>query len=109
MTDGNLETVTFGWYGKSPAAGDFVSRRLSRPIIAALDRWFQSGMTALRERMPEAWHSCYAKAPVWRTLLPAEAIAPGLVVGAEFLVILARQPVGHRAGLLERGRGADRG
>jgi type VI secretion system protein ImpM len=76
VTDGNLETVTFGWYGKSPAAGDFVSRRLSRPIIVALDRWFQSGMTALRERMPEAWHSCYAKAPVWRTLLPAEAIAP---------------------------------
>ena len=74
MIDGNRDAVTFGWYGKSPAAGDFVSRRLSRPIIAALDRWFQSGMTALRERMPDAWHSCYAKAPVWRTLLPAQAI-----------------------------------
>jgi len=74
MIDGNRDAVTFGWYGKSPAAGDFVSRRLSRPVIAALDRWFQSGMTALRERMPDAWHSCYAKAPVWRTLLPAQAI-----------------------------------
>ena len=38
----------------------------------------------------------------------AEAIAPRLVVGGELGVVLARQPVGHRAGLLERGRGADR-
>src|SRR5690242_21900210 len=76
MNDANHHAVAVGWYGKSPAAGDFVSRRLSRPVIAALDRWFQSGMTALRERMPDAWHRFYAKAPVWRTLLPAHAIAP---------------------------------
>lgn len=67
--------VAFGWYGKSPVAGDFVSRRLTRPVVAALDHWFQSGMTALRERTPDAWHEQYSKAPLWRGLLPSQVIA----------------------------------
>ena len=75
MNDAHHYAVAFGWYGKSPAAGDFVSRRLPRAIIAALDRWFQSGMTALRERAPDAWHTHYAKAPVWRALVPSQMIA----------------------------------
>jgi len=75
MNDANHHAVAVGWYGKSPAAGDFVSRRLARPVIAELDRWFQSGMTALRERMPDTWQMHYAKAPVWRALLPSQMIA----------------------------------
>jgi type VI secretion system protein ImpM len=76
VIDTHPHAVTFGWYGKTPAAGDFVSRRLARPVIAVLDRWFQSGMTALRERMPQAWQAYYAKAPVWRALLPSDIVAP---------------------------------
>jgi len=76
VIDTHDQAIRVGWYGKSPAAGDFVSRRLSRPMIDALDRWFQAGMTAMRERMPDAWHTRYAKAPVWRALLPSQIIGP---------------------------------
>jgi type VI secretion system protein ImpM len=75
MTAMNGQTPAFGWYGKSPATGDFISRRLSRPMIDALDRWFQSGLTALRERAPERWENVYAKAPVWNGLLPGGIVA----------------------------------
>lgn len=76
MNETNQQDVTYGWYGKSPAAGDFVSRRLPRAAIAVLDGWFQSGMTALRDRAPVEWPTYYANAPVWRALLPSQIVVP---------------------------------
>lgn len=71
MDDG----LTFGWYGKSPSTGDFVSRRLARTSIHTLDRWFQAGMTALRERAPQTWERDYGMAPIWSALLPARIVS----------------------------------
>jgi type VI secretion system protein ImpM len=72
----NSAVHTFGWFGKNPGAGDFVSRRLSRSTIETLDAWFQTGMTALREHARDRWESDYLAAPTWTALLPAGVVAP---------------------------------
>jgi len=75
---------SFGWYGKSPATGDFISRRLAKATIDRLDVWLQAGMTALRDASPGSWQGVYASAPIWNALLPATLLTsvPSLVVVA---------------------------
>jgi type VI secretion system protein ImpM len=85
--------LTFGWYGKRPSAGDFLSRRLPKSLVDRLDLWLQAGMTALRERSPDEWHRRYAAAPAWNALLPAGVLAPD----ACLVVVAASQDrVGRR-------------
>ncbi|HEU0199426.1 MAG TPA: type VI secretion system-associated protein TagF [Burkholderiaceae bacterium] len=44
-----------GWFGKLPAAGDFVSRRLPDDFLHAWDDWLQHGLVAARERYGDGW------------------------------------------------------
>jgi type VI secretion system protein ImpM len=60
-----------GFYGKLPARGDFVSRRLDAQFIAAWDEWLQRVMRESRERLGERWLECFLSMPVWRFVLPA--------------------------------------
>jgi type VI secretion system protein ImpM len=85
--------LTFGWYGKRPSAGDFVSRRLPRPLVDRLDLWLQAGMTALRERSPDTWQRGYAVAPVWNALVPAGVLAPDACLA---VVAASQDRVGRR-------------
>jgi len=59
-----------GWYGKLPAAGDFLSRRMGHELQAWWDRWMQNGLGAFR-RWPDAMPRHYAVAPVWNFAIPA--------------------------------------
>ena len=59
-----------GWYGKLPAAGDFLSRRLPRELQAWWDRWMQNGLGSFK-RWPDAMTRHYAVAPVWNFAIPA--------------------------------------
>jgi type VI secretion system protein ImpM len=69
-----------GWYGKLPATGDFVSRRVPSTFIARWDAWLQRGMTALRDAVPGSWQSTYDSAAVWNALLPAGIVSPNVSV-----------------------------
>ncbi|MFD2837230.1 type VI secretion system-associated protein TagF [Azotobacter vinelandii] len=60
-----------GWYGKIPAAGDFVMRQLPYPLLRAWERWMQSGLNALRQQGAQMLSQHYAVAPAWNFLLPA--------------------------------------
>ena len=60
-----------GFYGKLPARGDFLSRRLDAQFIAAWDEWLQRVMRESRERLGERWLECFLSMPVWRFALPA--------------------------------------
>lgn len=60
-----------GLYGKVPAEGDFVSRRLPWDFIAAWDAWLQAGVAASRERLGARWLEAYLTAPLWRFQLRA--------------------------------------
>jgi type VI secretion system protein ImpM len=60
-----------GLYGKLPARGDFVSRRLDADFVAEWDAWLQRVMAASREALGERWLECFLSAPVWRFVVPA--------------------------------------
>ncbi|OZI63861.1 type VI secretion system-associated protein TagF [Bordetella genomosp. 1] len=68
-----------GWYGKLPAAGDFVHRRLPRELIAWWDKWLQHGLASLRASVLEDQAKrAYAGAPIWNFAIPA-GLGTGLV------------------------------
>jgi type VI secretion system protein ImpM len=61
--------IEFGFFGKIPAVGDFVSRNLRHSQIAHADQWFQQGLSTLQTQV-EIWRDNYLVAPVWRFLIP---------------------------------------
>lgn len=63
-----------GWYGKMPAAGDFIARRLSASFSEPWDRWLQRAMAGSRERLGEGWQDAFLCMPAWRFVL-----GPGVV------------------------------
>jgi len=58
-----------GLYGKLPARGDFLSRRLDAEFVAGWDEWLQRAMRDSREALGERWLECFLSAPVWRFVL----------------------------------------
>lgn len=62
-----------GFYGKIPALGDFVSRRLPHSFITPWETWLQEVLTATRERLGEIWLDHYLTSPLWRF-----ALSPGI-------------------------------
>jgi len=66
-----IATQVAGLYGKLPARGDFLSRRLDADFIAQWDEWLQRAIRDSREALGERWLECFLSAPVWRFVLPA--------------------------------------
>jgi type VI secretion system protein ImpM len=73
-----------GWYGKIPAAGDFIVRRLSSAFSEPWDRWLQSALAGSRTRLGEDWNAAYLSMPAWRFVL-----VPGVVSGDAWAGIVA--------------------
>ena len=63
-----------GWYGKLPANGDFVTRRLPASFIEPWDAWLNAMICGSRERLGAGWRDAFLSAPVWRFVL-----APGVI------------------------------
>ncbi len=63
------DTLGVGFYGKIPALGDFVSRRLPRAFIEPWDQWLQAALLSSREILGEDWLSAYLVSPIWRFAL----------------------------------------
>lgn len=60
-----------GFYGKLPALGDFVGRRLGRDFVTPWDDWLQLSMAASRNQLGDAWLDTYLTSPLWRFVLSA--------------------------------------
>lgn len=58
-----------GWYGKMPAAGDFVRRRLGSEVVNWWHRWLEQALPQLK-REPSS-QQVYFHAPIWNFALPA--------------------------------------
>jgi type VI secretion system protein ImpM len=73
-----------GWYGKLPANGDFVTRRLPSTFIEAWDAWLSAMISGSRERLGAGWREAFLSAPAWRFVLAPGVIGPrgwaGLIV-----------------------------
>lgn len=70
-----------GLYGKLPARGDFVSRRLEADFIEGWDAWLQRVISESREALAGRWLECFLSAPVWRFALPAGMFSKAAWVG----------------------------
>ena len=64
-------TAAPGLYGKLPARGDFVSRRLETDFVAAWDAWLQRVIAESKAALGERWLESFLSAPVWRFVVPA--------------------------------------
>jgi type VI secretion system protein ImpM len=60
-----------GWYGKIPATGDFIARRVPPSFSEAWDRWVQAAMAGSRSRLGERWRDAYLSMPPWRFVVAA--------------------------------------
>lgn len=60
-----------GFFGKLPATGDFVQRRLPAAFTEVWDRHFEQAVSASRARLGEAWSAAWSEGAVWRYVLPA--------------------------------------
>src|SRR3954464_10662896 len=71
MMAGASPTGSFsaGWYGKIPAAGDFIARRVPPSFSQAWDCWLQGAIAGSRERMAGRWRDAFLSMPVWRFVL----------------------------------------
>lgn len=68
-----MESSGVGFFGKLPALGDFVSRRLPRPFMEPWDQWLQASMRTSQDMHGEQWLSLFLVSPIWRF-----ALSPGL-------------------------------
>jgi len=70
--ESNLNLTThIGWYGKIPAEGDFLQRRLPNMVINRWAHWFQSGLLNLQHELLENCQHPFGLAPVWNFVIPA--------------------------------------
>ena len=68
------ESYETGWYGKLPAHGDFVTRRLPPSFIEPWDAWLNKMLLGSRQRLGAGWRDAFLSAPAWRFVL-----APGVL------------------------------
>ncbi|ROS00039.1 type VI secretion system protein ImpM [Sinobacterium caligoides] len=66
--------MTTGIYGKLPAHGDFIDRRLSHEFRTSWDCWLRRCIAVSREQLGEHWLPSYLNSPVWRFCLSSGVI-----------------------------------
>jgi type VI secretion system protein ImpM len=72
--NGSCVNGAVGFFGKIPAVGDFVHRRLPDDFLSAWDHWLQHMVVSSREALGDAWLERYVVAPFWRFI-----VVPGVV------------------------------
>ena len=90
-----------GFFGKLPARGDFVGRRLDDAFRHAFDTWLQRSIATSKRQLGHAWLPAYLNTPIWRFVLGpglcGQAPSAGVMipsvdrVGRYFPLILAVQ------------------
>lgn len=59
------------WFGKLPALGDFVGRRMPHALGEVWDYWLRCGMEQLRNEALEQWPQRFVHTPPWFFVAPA--------------------------------------
>ena len=70
-----------GVYGKLPARGDFITRRLGRAFVNAWDDWLQRAILASQSALGARWLEIYLTSLLWRFALGAGCFGPNTVIG----------------------------
>jgi len=70
-----------GFFGKLPARGDFVTRRLTRDFTDPWDAWLQDAIAISAQQLGADWLDTYLTAPIWRFLLSPGICGQGPMLG----------------------------
>jgi type VI secretion system protein ImpM len=70
-----------GFFGKLPARGDFVTRRLTRDFTDPWDGWLQDAIAMSAQQLGADWLDTYLTAPIWRFLLSPGICGQGPMLG----------------------------
>jgi type VI secretion system protein ImpM len=70
-----------GFFGKLPARGDFVTRRLQRDFTDPWDAWLQDAVAMSSQQLGPDWLDTYLTAPIWRFLLSAGVCGEPAMLG----------------------------
>ena len=81
-----------GFFGKVPALGDFVSRRVPRALSASWDEWLGLLTVAAREAAGSAWPEAWLTAPLWHFVLGSHLAQPA---GAAGVLVASADRVGR--------------
>jgi type VI secretion system protein ImpM len=81
LAPGTASLAAPGFYGKLPARGDFIGRRLGRSFIDAWDGWLQEALLASKTALGPQWLEIYLTSPVWHFALGAGCCGPNAVAG----------------------------
>lgn len=69
------------WFGKLPAEGDFIGRRLPGPVARKVEGWITAGLESLAGGHPEDWTERYAAAPRWSFVMNGGVWSDAGVIG----------------------------
>ena len=81
-----------GLYGKLPAHGDFIRRRLPDSFVTPWDAWLQAGILAAREALGDGFAEAWSQAPAWCFRLPPGVCGPDAAAG---LLLASEDRVGR--------------
>jgi type VI secretion system protein ImpM len=81
LPDPHSTIIELGFYGKLPAYGDFIQKRLPQNFINPWHEWLQTGMLAGRERNPDNWMTYYLNCPAWCFVMAAGVCGDQPVAG----------------------------
>ncbi len=87
-----MATAPPGFFGKVPARGDFLSRRLPHGFDAHWEEWLAGLVVAAREALGEAWPDDWLTAPLWHFALGAGLGGPD---GAAGILVASADRVGR--------------
>ena len=81
-----------GFFGKVPARGDFVARRVPHPFSETWDAWLGLLTTSVRESAGADWPEVWLTAPLWHFALGYDLAPP---TGAAGVLVASADRVGR--------------
>lgn len=88
----NLAPPPPGFFGKVPARGDFLARRVPPALDPAWETWLASLVVAAREALAARWPEDWLTAPLWHFSLGSALAAPR---GAAGVLVASADRVGR--------------
>jgi type VI secretion system protein ImpM len=81
-----------GFFGKVPARGDFLDRRMPAGFQSAWESWLSAFVVAARDALGTAWPEAWLTAPLWHFTLGRDIVRP---FGAAGVVLASVDRVGR--------------